>query len=80
MHGQPGLDAIDHGTAPRERGPRRMPTRRWRKPLLVVHVTAAVGLVGADLALLALAVAGATGTAASEVYPAMGLVDREDVG
>jgi hypothetical protein len=47
---------------------------RWRKLLLVVHLVAAVGWVGAELVLLALAVSGLRGTDPRTVYPAAGLV------
>jgi hypothetical protein len=47
---------------------------RWRKLLLVVHLVAAVGWVGAELVLLALAVSGVRGTDPRTVYPAAGLV------
>lgn len=43
---------------------------RWRKLLLVVHVVATVGWLGADLVLLALAIAGARGAEPVTVYPA----------
>ena len=74
MEGLHGSDVMDPGTVTGQHGPRRAPLRRWRKPLLIAHVSAAVGLVGADLALLTLAVAGAGDADPSEVYPAMSLV------
>jgi hypothetical protein len=52
--------------------PRLTPRRR---PLLVtVHVLTAVGLIGTDLALVALGYAGARGAPAQQVYPAMSLL------
>jgi hypothetical protein len=47
---------------------------RSRKVLLTVHVSVATGLIGADLALLTLAVSGWRGSEAVSVYPAMNLV------
>ena len=47
---------------------------RSRKVLLTVHVSVAAGLIGADLALLTLAVSGWRGSEAVSVYPAMNLV------
>src|SRR5215212_400940 len=49
---------------------------RWRKLLLTVHVSVAAGLIGADLALLTLAVSGWRGSDPASVYPAMSLVSR----
>jgi hypothetical protein len=48
----------------------------WRKLLLTVHVSVAAGLIGADLALLTLAVSGWRGWDPASVYPAMSLVSR----
>ena len=42
--------------------------------LLPFHIAAAVGLVGADLALVALGLQGLTGAPLAQVYPAMSLV------
>jgi hypothetical protein len=33
----------------------------WRKPLLAIHIVASVGVLGADLVLLALGISGARG-------------------
>lgn len=49
-------------------------TPRWRKALLVVHVTTAVGWFGADLVLLTLTAAGLAGSDPAVVYPAAGLI------
>jgi hypothetical protein len=49
---------------------------RWRKLLLTVHVSVAAGLIGADLALLTLAVSGWRGSDPASVYPAMSQVSR----
>jgi hypothetical protein len=46
----------------------------WRKLLLVVHLIAAVGLVGADAVILALHIAGLRGADPATVYPAGHLV------
>lgn len=53
------------------RGRREAP---WRKPLLAIHIVASVGVLGADLALLALGISGAQGAEPETVYPAMSLV------
>jgi len=45
-----------------------------RRTLVAVHIVSAVGLIGADLALLALGVRGAAGAPPAEVYPAMSLI------
>lgn len=47
---------------------------RARKALLTAHVATAVGLIGADLVLLALGISGARGADPETVYPAMRLV------
>ncbi|MEE6262270.1 hypothetical protein [Plantactinospora sonchi] len=49
---------------------------RWRKALLTLHVTTAVGWLGADVVLLTLGVAGARGVDPGVVYPAVGLVGQ----
>lgn len=49
--------------------------RRWRTVLLTVHVAAAVGLIGADLVLVALGVSSARGADPRTVYPAASLVE-----
>jgi hypothetical protein len=46
----------------------------WRKPLLAIHIVASVGVLGADLVLLALGISGARGADPETVYPAMSLV------
>jgi hypothetical protein len=43
---------------------------RWRKPLLTTHISASVAVLGGDLALLALGLAGARGADPLSVYPA----------
>lgn len=48
---------------------------RWRKPLLTVHVVAAVSLVGTDLVLVALGISGVRGADPRIVYPAAYLVE-----
>ena len=56
------------------REPRGRPRMRlsppWRKALRIVHVVASLGLLGADAAVLALAVAGWQGSNPLTVYPA----------
>ena len=47
-----------------------------KKFLLAAHLTVAVGLVGADLALLTLGIAGVGGADPRSVYPAAALVAR----
>jgi hypothetical protein len=51
-----------------------------RKALLIVHLVVAVGLVGADLALLALGAAGVAGADPVAVYPAASLVASRVIG
>ncbi len=51
------------------------PASAWRKPLLVIHVAASAGLIGAVLVLAALGVAGLRGADPRTVYPAAHLVD-----
>jgi hypothetical protein len=46
----------------------------WHKPLLVAHIVASVSVVGADLALLVLGLAGALGADGKSIYPAASLV------
>jgi hypothetical protein len=58
----------------RGRGPASVLTPRSRRLLVTVHVLAAVGLFGADLALVALGSFGAGGAAPQAVYPAMSLL------
>jgi hypothetical protein len=54
---------------------RGRPGRSSRRPLLLVaHLAAAVGLLGVDLALVALGIAGARGAAPESVYPAARLL------
>jgi hypothetical protein len=48
---------------------------RWRKPLLIAHITASVGLTGTALVLLTLGVAGLGGADPRTVYPAAHLVE-----
>ena len=57
----------------RRRAGRRLPPPA-RKLLLVVHLIGSLGLLGADLAVLLLSTAGATGTDPRSVYPAAHLV------
>ncbi|MGH2383936.1 MAG: hypothetical protein ACRDGB_02640 [Candidatus Limnocylindria bacterium] len=47
---------------------------RTRNVLLSVHITATVGTLGADLALLVLGLAGLSGSDTGSVYPAMYLI------
>ncbi len=47
---------------------------RWRNFILTIHIVASVGVLGADLALLALGAAGLRGAAAPTVYPAAHLL------
>jgi hypothetical protein len=51
-------------------------TPRWRKVLLTVHVSTAVGWLGVDLVLLTLGLAGLAGADPAVVYPAQSLVGR----
>ena len=44
------------------------------EPLLAIHIVASVGVLGADLVLLALGISGVRGSDAGTVYPAMSLV------
>jgi hypothetical protein len=53
-----------------------MTTTAWRTALLTTHIGATVGLLGADLALLALGIAGARGADSQTVYPAAHLLAR----
>jgi hypothetical protein len=46
----------------------------WRKPLLAIHIATSVGVLGADLMLMALGISGARGSDPETVYPAMSLV------
>jgi hypothetical protein len=68
-----GTEERPHAEHPR--ASRTLPPRR-RKLLLTVHVSVAAGLIGADLALLTLAVSGWRGSDPASVYPAMSLVSR----
>ncbi len=47
---------------------------RWRKALLAVHVATTVSVLGADLALLTLAISGLFGSKPQALYPAAHLV------
>lgn len=47
----------------------------WHKPLLIVHVAAAVSLIGADLVLVALGVSGVNGADPNTVFPAAYLLE-----
>jgi hypothetical protein len=69
----PGTGECPHAEQPR--AGRTLPAH-WRKPLLTAHVSVAAGLMGADLALLTLAVSGWRGSDPASVYPAMSLVSR----
>jgi hypothetical protein len=51
-------------------------TPPWRKALLTLHVTTAVGWLGVDVVQLTLGVAGLTGADPAVVYPALGLVGQ----
>jgi hypothetical protein len=51
-----------------------MMSPRWHRFLLVTHIASAVGILGADLALLAMGVTGARGADPRTVYPAARLV------
>jgi hypothetical protein len=51
------------------------PRSWWRKPLLVVHIVASVGLIGTTLVLLALGISGLRGADPRTVYPAARLVE-----
>jgi hypothetical protein len=51
-------------------------TPGWRKAILTLHVTTAVGWLGVDVVLLVLGVAGRAGADPAVVYPAMGLIGR----
>jgi uncharacterized membrane protein len=50
-------------------------TAAWHRPLLVVHLGAGAGLIGAALALVCLGFAGAAGADALTVYPAAHLIE-----
>lgn len=52
----------------------RMQLPQWRKLLLTIHVVATVGVLGADLVLLALGISGVRGAEPQTVYPAAHLV------
>lgn len=47
---------------------------KLQKPVLAIHVISAVGVLGADFALLALAISGFRGTDAQAIYPAAHLL------
>ena len=51
-------------------------TPRWRKTVLITHVVASVGWLGADAVLVVLGIAGLTGAAGGPdvVYPVAGLI------
>lgn len=55
-------------------GPRNRLTPRWRKAMLTIHLVSSVGLLGADCAVLALAVTGWLGADPVTVYPAAHLL------
>jgi hypothetical protein len=55
-------------------------SRPWRNALLSVHVISTVGVLGMDLVLLVLGLAGLAGTAPATVYPAASLVGSTLVG
>lgn len=70
----PAAAAVD-GPSPAPRtasdaGPRNRLTPRWRKTLLSIHLISSLGLLGADWAVLALAVVGWLGADPVTVYPA----------
>ena len=66
------------GESPHVESPRvgRRLVAHWRKLLRTAHVSVAAGLIGADLALLTLAVSGWRGSDPASVYPAMSQVSR----
>lgn len=47
---------------------------QWRKPLLTLHVTTAVSVLGTDLVLLVLGIASMSGADPQTIYPAAHLV------
>jgi len=75
-----GQGMVGSGTGERphaehSRARRTLPAH-WRNLLLTVHVSVAAGLIGADLALLTLAVSGWRGSDPASIYPAMSLVSK----
>lgn len=73
---QTGPSLVDREALP-SAGDRGMPSadpRTWHKPLLIGHILASVGVVGADLALLMLGLIGALGADGRSIYPAAYLV------
>ncbi len=60
-------------TPPRPFG-ETLPPVRWHKLLVTAHVVTAVGLLGLDLALVALGIASLRGAEAGEIYPVMHLL------
>lgn len=68
-------------TAPDATAPTRGERPRvWRRPLLIVHIVAAVSLIGTDLALLTLALSGLRGADPRSVYPAASRVASWVIG
>ena len=59
------------GTGNRARARTRALPPTWRKLLLTLHIAAAAGLIGADLVLLTLGIAGLRGSDPVTIYPAM---------
>jgi SAM-dependent methyltransferase len=60
-------------------GPTMNDAGRWHKLLLTAHVTASVGVLGADLVLLNLGFAGLSGAAPATIYPAARIVGESVV-
>lgn len=70
-----GVQVVAGGTQPaRQAAAERRAEPAWRKPLLAIHIVTSVGVIGADLVLLALGISGARGSDPETVYPAMSLV------
>lgn len=70
-----GVQVVAEGTQPERRAAaERRAEPAWRKPLLAIHIVTSVGVLGADLVLLALGISGARGSDPETVYPAMSLV------
>lgn len=73
-----GMQSVQ--SAPPDLGHTRVPrwilSARQRRPLLIVHVSTAAGLIGADLAVVVLGISGLSGSNPVEIYPAMALLSR----
>ena len=72
--GGDGAAHDEHDTRSRGRATVVRLSPRWRKLLLTAHLIVAVGLLGADAALIALGIAGLRGADPATVYPAAHLV------